>query len=156
MKIGVGLPLLLGFVVACDYPGLARLHDASGLSDTQADGRPVDAAVDVGIDAPDTTPPTISSTVPVGGSSNVSRSTNVQITFSEPVLNVDGTSFVLKQGSTPEAGTTITMQTASTYLLTPGAPLAANTTYSVYLYSTITDTSGNALGNTSFDFITAL
>lgn len=51
--------------------------------------------------APDLTPPTVASAIPLSGATNVAVSTVIEVVFSEPmaVATVDGTSFYLVQGT---------------------------------------------------------
>jgi hypothetical protein len=94
----------------------------------------------------DNTPPTVVSIATVsttGGA--VDRSTTVTATFSEPVAatTVNATTFFLT--SPGGAVTSAVAVNSTTATLTPSAPLAFNTTYTVHLTTAITDVAGNHL-----------
>ncbi|HET9252373.1 MAG TPA: Ig-like domain-containing protein [Candidatus Eisenbacteria bacterium] len=96
-------------------------------------------------DAPDTTPPTVSSVTPLDGATNVSTGIAVTATFSEPVLpaTVDGTTFLLSgPGGNVAASVSLSGQAAT---LTPSAPLQANTAYTARVTTGVEDLAGNHL-----------
>jgi hypothetical protein len=99
--------------------------------------------------APDTTPPTVSSTTPLDGATGVSAGTTVSATFSEDIAPASATSatFLLNGGS-PVAGTVSVAGSTATF--TPSAPLASNTTYTATLETGIEDLAGN---NLQADFV---
>ena len=79
------------------------------------------------------TPPTVLSTTPSDGSTNVALVTTVSATFSEPVV-LGTINFVLTDSSGNVIAATLTFDsTTNTAILTPDAPLNENTTYTVTL-----------------------
>ncbi|MBE0605557.1 MAG: Ig-like domain-containing protein, partial [Deltaproteobacteria bacterium] len=91
----------------------------------------------------DTTPPTVSSTNPVTGATAVPVGAAVTATFSEAVKSVSATTFTLKAGATPVAGTVTLSATTATF--TPSAPLAYSTTYTATITTGVMDLANNAL-----------
>jgi hypothetical protein len=103
----------------------------------------------------DTTPPAVSSANPANNQTNVAVNSSVTATFSEAVdpATVTTSSFTLKKGSTPVAGSAAT--SGSTVTFTPSAVLSYNTTYTATLTTAIKDLAGNALAsNTAWSFTT--
>ena len=90
----------------------------------------------------------------MNGATNVPRTSVVLVQFTEPVFNVDATSFRLLGSAGGIFGTVTTISTV-TYTFSPSAPLPANDTIVVSLTSGIEDGSGNPLMATSFSFMTA-
>lgn len=93
----------------------------------------------------DETQPTVASTVPIDLASNVAINANITASFSEPMdtTTLTDTTFTLKQGSTPVAGSvTYTGTTAS---FNPTLDLAANTNYTASIGTGAMDLAGNAL-----------
>ncbi|MDB4959104.1 MAG: hypothetical protein JWO36_6673 [Myxococcales bacterium] len=103
----------------------------------------------------DTTPPTVTSRVPAGNDTNVATSTTIVVVFSEPVTNVNTTSFAVDDSGTPIAGTIASSGGGTTYTFTPTAALPAATAITVTLSSAITDTAGNPLATVTYTFTTA-
>jgi methionine-rich copper-binding protein CopC len=96
--------------------------------------------------AADTTNPTVTTTTPAANATNVGIATNVTATFSEDVLNVDGTTFTLEAPGPVSVTAVVTYDgPTKTATLNPSANLANNTVYTATLSSSITDTSGNPL-----------
>ncbi len=93
----------------------------------------------------DTTPPTVSSTAPASGATNVPVSTALTATFSEAMnpLTVTATTFTLKQGSTPVPGAVIYSGVTATF--TPLSSLAQNLPFTATITTGVTDLAGNAL-----------
>ena len=79
----------------------------------------------------DTTPPTVGSTTPASGATNVSTGTSVTATFSEPLdaSTVTGTSFTLTGPSGAVAATVTYNSGTNTATLQPSAALAEGTSY---------------------------
>ena len=105
---------------------------------------------------PDTNPPTIISTTPADGATNVSVDVIMQIEFSEPI-----DPFSMEEGSiivTPEMGDGIVTWTdgGSTLNFEPDDPLLDDTAYSlVIVEGAVRDLAGNPLsGNYSVNFST--
>lgn len=127
----------------CESPPDARVpHDAA--PDTLVFDAPPDA---------DVTAPSVFATVPTDGTTGVSRTTTITVTFDEDVTGVDTTSFTVAIGVNAVTGT-INAQSAATYVFTPDAMLTPNATVAVSLSAAIVDTSGNALTATTFSFET--
>jgi hypothetical protein len=99
--------------------------------------------------APDITPPTVVSTVPTDGSTNVAINTTVTATFSEAMdaTTISGTTFTLKTtiGGTPVAGTVTYDGPSKTATFTPSSPLANNTGYTATITTGVKDVAGNAM-----------
>ena len=74
---------------------------------------------------PDMTPPTVSSLTPADGASNVSTNTNLQITFSEPVLKGAG-NIVIKQVSDNSTVETIDVNNAAVSIAGSTATVTIN------------------------------
>ncbi len=93
--------------------------------------------------AVDTTPPLVSSTVPVAGATNVPLNGNITATFSEVMnpLTISTASFSLLAGTTPVAGTVTYVGVTATF--DPNAALAGNTTYTARIRNTVKDLAGN-------------
>src|SRR5205814_960416 len=100
----------------------------------------------VGVAVPaDITAPSVSSTVPVNGATGVAISGKLAAAFSEAMdpLTISTTSFTLKQGVTPVAGTV--SYTGVTATFTPAANLAPLTVYTATITTAAKDLAGNAL-----------
>ena len=96
-------------------------------------------------DAPDLTLPMVNSTDPLNNAIGVARNKVVVLTFSEAMTasTINGTTFTLKQGTTPVSGTVAYSGTTSTF--TPTNGLAASTTYTATITTGAKDLAGNAL-----------
>jgi Domain of unknown function (DUF4082)/Bacterial Ig-like domain/Bacterial Ig domain/Purple acid Phosphatase, N-terminal domain len=103
--------------------------------------------------ATDGTPPTVTSTVPAGGATNVSLGANVAATFSEPVnaSTVNGTTFELRNPAGDVVGATISYDAATrTATLDPTSSLPETGTYTATVKggaSGVKDVAGNALAS---------
>ena len=97
--------------------------------------------------APNTTPPTVSSTVPASGATNVSVSSALAATFSEAInpLTINTTTFTLRQGATAVPGTVGYAGLTATF--TPSASLAPNLPFTATISTGVQDLSGNALAS---------
>lgn len=95
----------------------------------------------------DTTPPTVSSTIPSNNTTNVSIGTMVTAMFSEPVdpATVTTSSFVLENGSTPVAGTVAVAANFLSATFTPNSDLDFSTQYTATITTGVTDANGNAM-----------
>ena len=95
--------------------------------------------------APDTTPPTVSFTVPALDVTGVATNQQIAAVFSEAMdpLTISAVSFTLKQGTTAVTGTVTYAGVTATF--TPRHPLAASTLYTATITSGATDLAGNAL-----------
>src|SRR5437867_3217219 len=94
--------------------------------------------------APDTTAPTVSATVPANTASGVGISGQIASTFSEAMdaSTINTSTFTLKQGTTPVAGTVSYSGVTATF--TPAANLAPLTTYTATISTRTKDLAGNA------------
>jgi len=99
----------------------------------------------------DDEPPTLVSSMPLDQATGVPDASTVTITFSEAVMGVDSTSFVVS-AATPIAGAIA--GSGATYTFTPTASLPAATAITVTLSASITDLAGNSLLPVSFKFTT--
>jgi hypothetical protein len=105
--------------------------------------------------APDTTAPTVSTTVPDNNATGLVVAA-VSATFSEPILSTSVTtsSFTLKLGVDNVAGAVSANGAVATF--TPSAALADNTTYTATLTTAVEDLVGNNLAaNYVWTFTTA-
>jgi Bacterial Ig-like domain len=110
---------------------------------------------------PDTTPPTVTSTSPTNGTTNVAVTSVVTVTFSEAMDSasvVAAGTFTLKETVTSAAVTgTVTYNTAThVATFTPTASLAASKGYTATVTTAAKDLAGNALspGTLIFSFTT--
>jgi uncharacterized protein (TIGR03437 family) len=96
---------------------------------------------------PNTTLPTVGSTVPGNGALNVPIGNALNATFSEALnpLTVNTTTFSLKQGTTPIPGTVRYAGVTATF--TPLAGLSPNTLFMATITTGVTDLAGNALAS---------
>ena len=104
--------------------------------------------------APDTTPPSVSSTVPANSATGVSINGNIAITFSKALdpATVTTTTFVLKQGTTAVTGAVSYAGVTATF--TPAQALSASTSYTATVGG-VKDLAGNTLAASySFTFTT--
>jgi hypothetical protein len=106
----------------------------------------------------DTTPPTVTGMTPANGATGVSRTTAVTAAFGEPIdgATLTTSSFVLRDAAGGAVGATVNYDTANGIgTLTPSAPLAASTTYTVTV-TAVKDLAGNQLaGPVVWSFTTA-
>ena len=94
---------------------------------------------------PDSTPPTVSSTSAPNGTIGLPINRSDSAIFSEPMdpLTINATTYTVKQGVTPVAGTVSYVGTTAVFK--PSANLAANTTYTSTITTGSKDLAGNAL-----------
>lgn len=92
---------------------------------------------------PDTTPPTVLSTIPISNATNVLLNSTVQVTFSEAVSNVTSSTFTVVSAGGPVTGTISGSGANRTF--TPGALLAPTTLFTATLTTAITDLAGNPM-----------
>src|SRR5271157_4131062 len=93
----------------------------------------------------DTTPPTVSSTIPANAATGVAVNTALAAIFSKAMdpLTITTATFTLTQGVTPVSGTvTYSLVTA---VFTPASNLSASTTYTATITTGAKDLAGNAL-----------
>jgi Bacterial Ig-like domain/Right handed beta helix region/FG-GAP repeat len=104
----------------------------------------------------DTTPPTVSSTQPADGATDVAPDAVISATFSEAmtVSSVSVSTFTLKAGGTAVGGTVDYSGTTATF--TPSADLAADTVYTATIKTGVKDAAGNPLAaDHTWSFTTA-
>jgi hypothetical protein len=112
--------------------------------------------VDVVFTAPsaDTTPPTVTSVVPVNGALDIATSSAVNVTFSEAMnaSTITTATVQLRDPSSSPIASTVSYDGAShTATLHPNAPLAGSTSYTVSVASGVagvSDLAGNRLATT--------
>jgi hypothetical protein len=94
---------------------------------------------------PDTTPPTVSSTVPADGDTGVAINRNIAATFGEAMdsLTISTATFTLKQGATAVTGTVSYVGVTATF--TPATALMPSTLYTATITTGATDLASNAL-----------
>ncbi|MGA5703507.1 Ig-like domain-containing protein [Peterkaempfera bronchialis] len=95
----------------------------------------------------DTTPPTVTATVPADGAQDVALTSAVRVGFSEPVdpATVTGANVALRSAAGTSVPATVTLDSAANAaVLTPSQQLAANTAYTLTVQQ-IKDTAGNVL-----------
>jgi methionine-rich copper-binding protein CopC len=107
----------------------------------------------------DTTPPTVTATIPVNGVGNVALNAIVSATFSKAMnaSTLNTTTFTLKttSGGTPVTGTVTYNAATFTATFTPSSSLAQGTNYTATITTGAQDTFGNALAsNASWAFTT--
>ncbi len=93
--------------------------------------------------AADVTPPSVTATSPVPGATGVSVNAPVSATFSEPVQPASVVVALKNSGGQAVAGTMSYDAGSMTATVTPSAPLATGSTYSVSVSAT--DVAGNAM-----------
>jgi hypothetical protein len=104
------------------------------------------------------TPPTVNSTDPVANAPGVDPNATIVATFSKVMdpLTITPASFTVQQGLTPVSGALAFGIDGATATFAPSSPLAANTTYTAALSTSIKDQSGLALAAPfSWSFTTA-
>ncbi len=104
--------------------------------------------------APDTTPPTITSRVPADGATNVNIGVKPTAVFSEAVQSSTIAIALKTAGGQAVAGTVAYDAGALAATFTPTAPLATSTAYTVTV-SGAKDTAGNTMAASSWGFTTA-
>lgn len=105
--------------------------------------------------APDTTPPTVSSTSPANNATGVAVNLAITATFSESMdaATITTSTFTLIQGTMPIAGAVTYSGTTATF--TPTSSLSYSTTYTATITTGAKDAAGNAMvSNYSWSFTT--
>jgi hypothetical protein len=144
----------------CDAAGNCTAQDIVWSFETTAaaGGGSGDTSVPLGFAAngggADTTPPQVIAVDPPDGATNVGKSANVVVTFSEPVMNVDTTSFTLHEdgggGACATQGALVSSNVSGNgagdvWTLDPNANLGRTVTYCVTVTTAVADLAGNAL-----------
>lgn len=95
----------------------------------------------------DTVKPTVVSTIPANGATNVVVSSSVSGTFSEKInsATITSTTFTLSDGTSSIAGSRSVSADGKTVTFTPSSPLKFSTTYTGILTTGVKDLAGNAL-----------
>lgn len=99
--------------------------------------------------SPDTTPPTISSTVPADGATAVDKTANLTVTFSEAIQTGDANSdhFILTTAAGVAVAATISVNGAGTIVtINPDSSLEATTEY-LLVITGVHDVAGNILAS---------
>lgn len=99
----------------------------------------------------DTTPPTVTSTVPAANATGVSRTADITITFNEAMkastLN-NNNIFIMKDSDSSVVAGSMTYNTAQTVVtFNPTSSLEASTSYTLYITNNVMDVAGNKLAN---------
>ena len=134
-----------------DIPGESRyVQYQAAFTSSDANLTPTLASVSISYTlAPDTEPPTTTGQSPAPGATDVSRSTNVSVAFSEPIdqATLTGTSFTLtQQGAGSPVAVTVSYNSATeTATLDPSADLAPGAVYTARVTTAVTDVAGNHL-----------
>lgn len=106
----------------------------------------------------DTTAPTFSSSIPSANSTSATQTTNITLTFSEPILSstVTASNFMIFQVSSAATVSASLSVTSSTVTMTISSILTASTSYSVVMGAGIKDEAGNSLSSAvTFEFTTS-
>jgi Listeria/Bacterioides repeat/Listeria/Bacterioides repeat/Listeria/Bacterioides repeat/Listeria/Bacterioides repeat len=103
-------------------------------------------------------PPTVNSTSPVSGATNVSPSASITTTFSKAMnpTTITSSSFTLKQGATAVAGTVTYNATTNIASFKPNTALASSAAYTATISTDVADVAGNHLATAyTWSFTTA-
>jgi hypothetical protein len=97
--------------------------------------------------AADLTPPTVISTSPVNGATDVPLNQLITATFSKAMNDntINTTTFTLYQGATPIPGTVSYIAGSDTAIFTPTSNLTADTVYTATITTGVSDLAGNFL-----------
>ena len=136
-----------------DTTGTSDTTDTAGTSDTTVNN---DAVQDTSNDAtgtgdssvtPDTTAPTVVSTIPVSAATGVFVNMNISANFDEAMdpATITTATFTLKQGTTSVAGAVTFAGTTATF--NPTADLAASLPFTATITTGAKDLAGNALAS---------
>ena len=99
--------------------------------------------------------PTVTGRTPAANATNVARTTNVAVKFSEPVTGINTTTVRLTNPAGTNVAAAVTYNaTTRTATLNPSATLAAGTRYTVRLSNGIKDARSNPLTATTWSFTT--
>ncbi|MBI5018195.1 MAG: Ig-like domain-containing protein [Deltaproteobacteria bacterium] len=124
-----------------------------------AAGNALAANFTFGFTTADVTPPTVVSTIPADGTTNVALSTAVDVTFSELMdpATLTTATFTLTAAGAPVAGAVTYGAAFRTAIFTPAAPLTLGTAFVATVTTGAKDLAGNGLAAAvSFTFTTAV
>ncbi len=105
--------------------------------------------------AGDVIPPTVVSVVPANNAGSVATSSNITVTFSEPMntSTINSSTITLKRGTTAVSGTVAVSGATATF--TPSGSLVAGAVYTGTVTTGVKDAAGNALtANYTWNFTT--
>ncbi len=116
----------------------SRAQDTAGNTETPSAGITVTV---------DNTPPTVTSTDPLEGQTEVAVSTTINATFSEEMdaTSIDTSTFLLHDGVTYVTGTVTYDSPSTTATFSPSAALATDTTYTATVTTGVKDVAGNSM-----------
>jgi len=147
------------------WKGVARIYDGRFKSSIRDDA--VDYTATIGTawfttvygTAADITPPTLASSIPSADSTSATQTTNITLTFSEPILSSTITAANIML-ICPTAAATISgvlTVTSGIVTMTISAILTASTSYNIILGTGLKDYSGNSLSAVeTFKFTTSV
>jgi N-acetylneuraminic acid mutarotase len=95
---------------------------------------------------PDTRPPTVSSTTPIGGAANISTNASIHVRFNEAMdgATISPATFgVTDSGGNPINGTVLNFSTSATF--DPSGSLAGLASYTATITTDVRDVAGNAM-----------
>src|SRR3990167_6354264 len=107
--------------------------------------------------APDTTPPTVISTSPVNGATNVAINSAITATFSERMdaSTITTVTFIVSDGGSQISGTVSYNSGQKKATFTPSSNLAFSTVYTALITSAVKDEAGNPMvSDYTWSFIT--
>ena len=127
---------------------------------TQNDWASINEIDVFGMASTDTTKPTVTGTIPGGGTSNIQLNSVIKVTFSEPMLasSVSTNTFTLRIADTPtKLGGAVSLSLdRKTATFDPSANLATSTRYVATIFTEAKDLAGNALSQSKkWSFTTA-
>lgn len=143
-----------GALTGVTVGGTPKSYTTMTINGTAYAAVPVQSGNYVATYAPDTTAPAVNGVAPAAGATDVSTSTPIATTFSEAMNRASAqAAFSLAPAA---AGAFSWNSAGTTMTFTPGAPLAASSTYTATVAASATDLAGNPLpGPTTWSFTTA-
>ena len=146
------------------WKGVQRIYDGKFKASTRTDADNYTTATGTawfdavfGITA-DTTAPTFVSSIPISGSTTSTQTSDITITFSEPVLSSTITSdnFIIIQTTSSATIDIATFAVASSTVTLTQTAFTASTTYDVIIGTGVKDLAGNNMsGSYTFNFTTS-
>lgn len=107
----------------------------------------------------DITAPTYASSIPSAGGTTATQTTNITVTFSEPILSstVTAANFIILRATASTTVSAVLTVSSSTVTMTISAILTASASYNVILGTGIKDYAGNSMsGIATFRFTTSV